>query len=166
MIELALRLQVPTDEQYRSAMEIYRMRPCASKTCSTRKSRQGFPRRLVPLRFAERCAPSSDARTRCLFLLGRTTSIEAANALPICRANDPRPRVSVTGADGVQASAAALNVWIEGHKPAGWLLSRLRSGRVHFRTRCSVGTLHDPPCCLRRIDLETRSHPGVSDEQK
>jgi hypothetical protein len=30
----------------------------------------------------------------------------AAGALPVCRANDPRYRLSVTGADAVQASAA------------------------------------------------------------
>jgi len=40
-----------------------------------RKSRQGLPRRLVPLRLLGRCAASSRART-CLFLFGRTVSIK------------------------------------------------------------------------------------------
>jgi len=48
---------------------------CLSCAWAIRKSRQGFPRRLVPLRFTERCAASSGARTRCLFLFGRTASI-------------------------------------------------------------------------------------------
>jgi len=62
-------------------------------TCATlaiRKSRQGFPRRLVPLRFTERCAASSGARTRCLFLFGRTASIRRRVRCQCVGPTDPR----------------------------------------------------------------------------
>jgi hypothetical protein len=58
--------------------------------------------------FAWRCASSSGARTRCLFLFGRTASIRRLVALPVCRANDPRFFSCVIGGDALQASAAVL----------------------------------------------------------
>jgi hypothetical protein len=53
------------------------------------KAAKGFPRRLVRCVFTWRCAASIRNRTRCLFLFGRTASMEAG-VLPVCRANDPR----------------------------------------------------------------------------
>ena len=56
-------------------------RKASGKQPHTRKSRQGFPRRLVPLRFAWRYAASSWSRTPCLFLFGRTAFNEAAGSV-------------------------------------------------------------------------------------
>src|ERR1700737_1619104 len=55
------------------------------------KSRQGLPRRLVPLRL-RRGTVSSGARTQPVLALIWTHAIfnEAVGALPVCRANDPR----------------------------------------------------------------------------
>src|ERR1700674_4911506 len=55
------------------------------------KSRQGFPRRLVPLRL-RRGTASRGARTQPVLALIWThaTFNEAVGALPVCRANDPR----------------------------------------------------------------------------
>ena len=57
----------------------------------TKKSRQGLPRRLVPLRL-RRGTVSSGARTQPVLALIWThaTFNEAVGALPVCRANDPR----------------------------------------------------------------------------
>jgi len=61
-----------------------------------------------PLRCVERCAASSGARTRCLFLFSRTACL-ADWCVPMCRVNDPRRRTRrVTGADDNQVSAAVL----------------------------------------------------------
>jgi hypothetical protein len=73
----------------------------------TRKSRQGFPWRLVPLHL-RRGTVSSGARTQPVLALIWThaTFNEAVGALPVCRANDPRSLWHVTGGDALQASTA------------------------------------------------------------
>ena len=55
---------------------------------------------------------SSGARTQPVLALIWThaTFNEAAGALPVCRANDPRWPLCVTGGDALQASVAVLNV--------------------------------------------------------
>jgi len=60
-----------------------------------------------PLRCVERCAASSGARTRCLFLFG-THCLPPTGAFPMCRVNDPRQTRGVTGADDNQVNAAVL----------------------------------------------------------
>jgi hypothetical protein len=53
------------------------------------KSRQGLPRRLVPLRL-RRGTVSSAARTQPVLALIWTHATFNEGALPVCRANDPR----------------------------------------------------------------------------
>jgi hypothetical protein len=57
---------------------------------SIRKNRQGFPRRLVPLRLSGRVLRRAVLERGPCLLFGRTASNEALGALPMCRANDPR----------------------------------------------------------------------------
>ena len=46
-------------------------------------------------------------RSPCSLLFGRTRpSMRAVGALPVCRANDPRSLLHVTGGDALQASTA------------------------------------------------------------
>jgi hypothetical protein len=59
--------------------------------------------------FTWRCAVSICNRTRCLIFVWTHCLNEAAGALPVCRANDPRLFLSVNGDDADQASAAVPN---------------------------------------------------------
>ena len=65
-------------------------RKASGRRPHTRKSRQGFPGRLVPLRFAWRCAASSYVERRASSYLDALPSMRRQVALPMCRANDPR----------------------------------------------------------------------------
>jgi hypothetical protein len=63
--------------------------------------------------FTWRCAASSGARTRCLFLFGRTASIRRLVRCQCAGPTTPDNVVCVTGADADQASAAVLTMkWL------------------------------------------------------
>jgi hypothetical protein len=74
---------------------------------SIRKNRQGFPRRLVPLRLSGRVLRRAVLERGPCLLFGRT-ALRGASALPVCRANDPRSSLRVTCGDALQASVAVL----------------------------------------------------------
>lgn len=69
-----------------------------------------FPSTARAVAFTWRCAASSGARTRCLFLFGRTASIRRLLHCQCAGATIPDKIVDVTGADADQASAAVLTM--------------------------------------------------------
>ena len=64
--------------------------PFHMRVPNIRKSRQGFPRRLVRCVFTWRCAASICNRTRCLILFGRTASIRRRVRCQCVGPTDPR----------------------------------------------------------------------------
>jgi hypothetical protein len=91
----------------------------------TRKSRQGFPRRLSPLRWI------------CMDGVGNLPcrGCRTHTRRPMCRDNDPRCYLDVIGADVDQGSGAVLTTDASGRPARYVFLVLLRTIRLRFGGR-------------------------------